>query len=348
MTVSKPEFKYQGLEELKLYLLGDQGHATRAELARRFGVHRGTITRWVESLESIGYVVDEDEHRRLFIDRRRYPTHLQLSRQESVVVMLALRLLQQYQDKPNALAVQVLQKLGVTLQQGVAPAVGQHILSMADQQRRAFLDQRSDVQRTLERLGDAWIEQRKIHLWYRPFRAKRAFEEWFHPYLLEPSAIGRSTYVIGYSELAGDIRTRKVERIEQAIVQDDTFIVGDTFDAQQLLSGAWGIWFNQDDEPTTVKLRFSAQVARRVTESRWHPSEHVEPDGAGGLIWTAQIDEEQEILWWVRSWGPACEVLEPQHLRETLIGETRQIMRQYGLHETDAADRHQRFSDIFD
>src|SRR4051812_33109170 len=102
MPLSRGEFKAQGLDEMRRLLLADRGRSTRADLSRRFKVDRATIGRWIVSLESMGYAVEEDEQRRLYIDRRRYFTHLSLSRDESVLLMIALRLLQQYLDKPNA------------------------------------------------------------------------------------------------------------------------------------------------------------------------------------------------------------------------------------------------------
>ena len=98
----------------------------------------------------------------------------------------------------------------------------------------------------------------------------------------------------------------------------------------------------------TVKLRFTGeQAVRRVSETRWHPSERKEKDSEGRLIWTAEIDEPQEMLPWIRGWGADCEVLEPKELREQIKGEVRRLMRQYEIAELAADSRHQRFNDIF-
>ena len=65
-----------------------------------------------------------DEQKRVAIDRKRYFTNLSLSRHESMVAMLALRLYQQRQDKSDRNAIEMLQKLGIALKQGIAPAAG--------------------------------------------------------------------------------------------------------------------------------------------------------------------------------------------------------------------------------
>jgi CRISPR-associated endonuclease/helicase Cas3 len=350
MPLSRGEFKAQGLDEMRRLLLADRGRETRADLSRRFDVDRATIGRWIVSLESMGYAVEEDEQRRLYIDRRRYFTHLSLSRDESVLLMIALRLLQQYLDKPNAHAVEMLHKLGLAFHQGLAPKVGGYVQDMADQQRLTLPAERPDPdrQRILELVSEAWIDSRKLQIRYSPFRGRRAFDDVVHPYMIEPSAIGRSTYLIGFSELACDIRVYKIERFaKRPLVLDERFDAPEHMDIRRLLNGAWGIWFNKDEQPTTVKLRFSSFVRKRVEESRWHPSERTEADDNGGLIWIAEIDEVKEMLPWIRGWGADCEVLEPQGLREKMIGEVRRQMRVYGIDDTDAGNRQQRFDDIF-
>jgi len=349
MTLNKVEFKAEGLDALRLYMLAQPAGIRQAELARRFGVNRSTIGRWIISLEATGFPIRWDEQKRVSIDRGRYFTHISLSRHESLVLMLALRLYQQRQDKADRNAVELLQKLGLTLREGVAPQAGEHVLALAARQRLHLLDQPSDAQRILEAVGDAWIDTRKVQIRYRPLRARRAFDDVFHPYLLEPSALSRGVYMVGYSEAAGALRIRKLERIERTpIVLAEQFAVAPTFDPLRLIGGAWGIWFDEGSTPVTVRLRFSGeQAVRRMGEERWHPSERAERDSEGRLIWTVEVDEPQELLPWVRGWGAACEVLEPPELREQLIGDVRKQMRAYGIADSDPNDRQQRFNDVF-
>lgn len=334
MGLSRGEFKAQGLDEMRRLLLADRGRETRAALSRRFNVDKATIGRWITSLETMGFAVEEDEQRRLYIDRRRYFTHLHLSRDESVLLMLALRLFQQYLDKPNAHAVEMLHKLGLAFHQGLAPEVGQYVQAMAEQQRLALPAEPTepDRQKILELVSEAWIDSRKLQIRYAPFKGRREFDDVVHPYMIEPSAIGRSTYVIGLSEQAGGIRVYKIERFtKRPLVLDERFEAPRHLDVQRLLRGAWGIWFNSDEQPTTVKLRFSAFVRKRVEESRWHPSERKELDGEGRLIWTAEIDALQEMLPWIRGWGADCEVLEPDGLRREQEREILRMAQRYGI-----------------
>lgn len=331
MMLGRAATKAEGLDRLKRYLLS--GRKTAQELASILKVDRTTLWRWRQDLERRGYEIKEDSHRRIYIDPATCPTYLKLLPQESILLLLALRLFQHYNDKPNRHAVEMLHKLGTQLHAGVAPAVGPHVVAMAEHQRGMLPDQRTDYERIFEVVGTAWLQGRKVRLFYRPLHAHRPFEEVFHIYMLEPSAIGRGTYLIGYAESVNALRVRKLERIQRPpILLDEPVTVPATFDVQQLFAGAWGVWFDEDEQPTTVTLRFSVYVARRVEETRWHPSERRVRDAEGRVIWTAEIDAVEEMLPWIRSWGADCEVLEPARVRDQLTDQLRQQARLYGLH----------------
>jgi proteasome accessory factor B len=81
---------------------------------------------------------------------------------------------------------------------------------------------------------------------------------------------------------------------------------------------AWDIIADQD--PIEVVLRFSAAVASRVREARWHPTETVAEEPGGSLLWRATVAGPIEIRLWILSWGDDVEVLEPAELREDVAG----------------------------
>jgi predicted DNA-binding transcriptional regulator YafY len=265
-----------------------------------------------------------------------------------MAVFLAGRLLARYSDKPNAHVVEALDKLGAALR-GVMPALGQHIGSTSAALRGRLPKQVGEHQRVLEKLTEAWAAGRKVQLWYRPLKSRKPFQHTFAPYFLEPSGIGYSIYAIGMAEPPSKLRTRKLERIERVVVTDEPFDVPADFDPNRLLAGAWSIWFDEDDQPTKVVLRFSGdQTVRRVRETFWHPAQQVEEDAEGRMIWTAEIDEPQEMLPWIRGWeGGTCEVLKPQELREIVMGEAARLARLYGHDKRELTDRQQAFKDIF-
>lgn len=348
--MSHAESKSELLDQVEYLLSTSATPLSKAEIARQCEVDRSTIGRLEESLIKRGVPLRYNEAGHWYIDRRAYITHVKFTHDEALSVYLASRLLARYSDKPNVHMIVALEKLGGALGR-ISQPLGKHIHETTRSLRTQLPPSPSLHQQKLEILGQAWAGGRIVDMVYRPLRAKEAFRQRFAPYFLEPSMLGFGTYAIGYSDPPGKLRTRKLERIESLILTNETFSVPSTFDPLHLLEGAWGIWFDEEDKPIPVTLRFSLNVKRRILESRWHPSQRIDPQSDGSLLWRAELDALEEFIPWVRSWGIDCEVLEPIELRQQLAGEVYQQARQYGWHVakkalTEEID-HSLFDDIF-
>ena len=78
-----------------------------------------------------------------------------------------------------------------------------------------------------------------------------------------------------------------------------------------------------------MKLRFSPSSAWRAKESRWHPTQTIEALPDGGCLMTLTVASLMEVGRWVRGWGDAIEVLEPEELRDELRREAVRLARAY-------------------
>ncbi|HJT59975.1 MAG TPA: WYL domain-containing protein, partial [Ktedonobacteraceae bacterium] len=350
-NMNHAESRSQLLDQVERLLRMSHKPLSQAEIARSCGVNRSTISRLEQSLIKRGVPLRYDEQNHWYIDRSAYVTSIKLQLDEALSVYLACRLLVRYSDKPNQHIVVALEKMAVALDT-ISRPLGNHINNTTQALRSRLPATPSHHQQILETLGQAWMEGRVVDMQYRPLHAKQPFRHRFAPYFLEPSAIGFSTYAIGYSDPPGKLRTRKLERIESIVLTNETFEIPANFDAVKLLEGAWGIWFDEEDKPTPVTLRFSQKVERRVRESHWHPSERTEPQLDGTLLWHAEIDAVEEFIPWVRSWGIDCEVFEPAELRQQMSGEAYQQAQQYGWQVSKSTSSgnpidHSLFDDIF-
>lgn len=334
--------KSERINQVERILLTSRTSLSQAQLARACRVDRATIHRLIPQMIQHEIPVRYDDQGLLYIERSAYLSTIKLRLHEAVSLFLAGRLLARYNDKPSNHTVEALSKLGTALA-GPMPVLGQHISATSNELRTRLPEQPGRQQRVLEVLADAWARSRKVQIWYRPLRAIHAVSHLFAPYFLEPSGIGLSVYAVGLAEPPGKLRTRKLERIERIVLTDESFEVPSDFDPNALLKGAWGIWFDNDDQPTRVTLRFSGiQATRRVRETVWHPSQQLSDDPEGRLIWSAEVDEPLEMLPWIRGWGADCELLEPTDLREQLRSELRRLARLYRLadqgHDPDSPD----------
>ncbi len=268
-----------------------------------------------------------------------------LQPEEAMILYLASRLFIKQSDRRNEAAEAVLLKLAniLTSDMNLSDDIYRAAKELAQRPR---VDGYEDIFRTMMR---AYIYRRKVEILYHPYKAK-PFTTTFSPYLLEPSAIGFATYAIGYSSVVDTLRTYKLERIEQAqLLPRSEYVIPDDFGGLELLRSAWSIFYGE--ETVRVLLRFHPDVARRVQETRWHPSQEIQPDHefAGYLRVAFEVADSTDLKPWIRGWGANCEVLAPEILREEMMGEARKLAFLYGWQtsRTSKDNAHSRFGDIF-
>jgi len=310
-AVRRAEGKAVRLLQVEALLLASPDGMSQAEIARRLGVHRSTIYRYLPDLEQ--FCVFETDDGRLAIEREHYPMKVRLTLHEAMALHLGARLMATRMDKHNPHAAAALRKLGLALEP-LAPFISRHLMMSADVMDSAERRHDSTYLRVLETLTRAWSDGRKVRLWYQKRPTEPAAEFVFAPYFIEPYGIGQTTYVIGLRDEPPGERTLKLERIRRAELLGDSYAVPDDFRPYEKLSGAWGIWYSEG-EPVRVVLRFCARVAGRIRETQWLPGETIEAQPDGSIVWKADVAEPREMKPWIRGWGPDCEVLEPEWLR---------------------------------
>ncbi len=182
-----------------------------------------------------------------------------------------------------------------------------------------------------------YLYRRKLALRYRPLNG-RPFETLFSIYLIEPSPVGYATYLIGYSEVSGGLRSYKLERVEEARLTGERYQIPADFKGLETLRSAWSIIYGE--QTLRVELRFSPQVRARVLETTWHPSQRVAEDAQrpGWLCWEAEVADTLDMLPWIRGWGADCEVLAPEGLREGMEQEAKKLARVYGIGNAKLGD----------
>ncbi|MBI5029473.1 MAG: CRISPR-associated helicase Cas3' [Chloroflexi bacterium] len=301
-----------------------------AELAEIMELDRRTLNNYLRTLETEGKIYKE-EGTPLWIALPFDQAQLrkfEMSPEEAMTLYLAARLYVKQNDKQNEPAQTALMKLAAAL---VGDAkVGNEIHQAAiELSRRPNDGVYNHVFRTIMQ---AYIYRRVVRVEYQPTNGK-LFATDFEPYLLEPSAIGFTTYAIGKSSIVKDLRTYKLGRIRSAALTRQEYSIPNTFPGLEILRNAWSIIHG--DELVEVILRFNPSVRERVMETRWHFSEKKQddPEKPGYLIWQAQVADTLDMLPWVRGWGADVEVEEPKELRNALVREARELAEMYKVME---------------
>ncbi len=342
--------KRDRLERIELLLRRYPDGLKEAEIADMLNFERRTTNNYLQELYAQGRIEKEGALWYLLPYRSMVLRKFELQPEEAMVLYLAARLFVKQCDQRNGAAELALLKLADVLSSdmGLGDDLRQAARELVE---RPHAPGYEDVFRTVMR---GYIYRRKVEIGYAPYRGE-PFETVISPYLLEPSAIGFATYVIGHSSIVNTLRTYKIERIRWArLLHRQEYTVPADFPGLELLRNAWSIYYG--DEVTRVVLRFHPDVARRVQETRWHPSQQLAWDESqpGYLLLTVEVADTTDLKPWIRGWGANCEALEPPDLRDELMGEARQLAHLYGWRTTtggggenqDGPD-HSRFRDIF-
>jgi proteasome accessory factor B len=296
------------LTRIQHLLYANPGGLTSRELAKLCGVSIRTIQRDLLSLEAELKIPLAQQSDRYSILEGYILPPVSFSLFEAVAVFLASRLSLRQTDENNPHVQLALDKVAKTLPSPLAEQVKKSIGAITGKvSNPAFVH-------IFEQVSIAWTAQRQMRILYRSLHSDEAKEWLLEPYFVDMTGVGYSTYVIGHAARQGKegIITFKLDRMESAEVLDRNFEVPHDLDLAKLLGGSWGIFWGDEVD---IRLKFSPNVARRVKEATWHPSQVIEDLPDGGCLFKVRVSSTLEITPWIRAWGPDVEVLEPLSLR---------------------------------
>jgi proteasome accessory factor B len=319
------------LVRIQRFLFRDPQGYRSSELASIFHVDQRTINRDLQDLQAAPFrlpLVQEpapDWRWHLMEGAQFTLPPLQLTLEQGASLYLAARLLQCAIDEPNPVIERALEALADVLPAEIGSQV-QRFVGPAEEPPPAD----RDFLEVFKVVTLGWATGRAVHIWHRSANSENVHDYRLHPYLIEASAVGYATYVIGWASWFDAVHTFKLERIQKAELTDETFDLPGDFDPVELLSTAWGIAYAEPGaELETVRLKFAPAVTRRVKESVWHTSQQIEDLPDGGCILTVEVAHAWEMKPFIRGWGPDCEVLSPLNLRRDIAEEMHQAAHIY-------------------
>ncbi len=288
---------------------------TAQAIAEQIGVSKRTVYRDLEAMQLDAELPIWQDKGRWGLESGAFLPPLALTLPEATTFFLAARVLAKATDEHDPELLSAFVKLAEIL----PPVLAEHLHATVDAYASTPRNER--FTRVLRVLAKGWADRRVVLIDYGPGvydPGKGARQTRVRPYAIEPSAHTRALYLIGFDEDRGARRTFKVERILEASLTPETF-EGRTGDIARELLAAWDVV--SDEPPVRVVVRFARDVAARVAETRWHPTQDVEQAPDGTLVWSATVSGVLEVRTWILGWGGAAEVLEPDGLRAWVADE---------------------------
>lgn len=315
--------KRQRMDRLMLLLQQRGRRWTPTELAVELGVRRETVHDYLNELRNDPQLEVCNEDGVYWMDPTQFPYNVRLTQAETLTIYLALRrFIRQTSNAPDFFVTAIQKIAGVLRHPALTGAIVEANSTLATE-RRGDAEQ-DEIWRVLLR---GWLENVPVRLHYQKGRSDELTEHLFDPYLFEPAIWSHGAYVLGWSQTRKELRTLRVERIRKAKLSTGNFTPQDALNPEDLLRGAWGIWYGET--LTRVELLFCPEVAGRVQETIWHPSQQMTVQADGSLLWTVDVAGTLEVVSWIRGWGDEVRVLAPAALRQQIAESLRRAAAQY-------------------
>ena len=162
----------------------------------------------------------------------------------------------------------------------------------------------------------------KVKLVYDSLFDKKVIETVLSPYHL--MFRNRTWYVLGKSQLHGQVRTFNLGRIKSVEKTSLYFSVSDSFDVYDHFGKAWSMI--PEGRIYDIKLRFLPKVAKNVSEVQWHCTQKNRWNEDGSVTVEFRVDGLGEIAWWILGYGDQVQILSPEALRKIVIQKAQSLI----------------------
>jgi len=309
---------------------------TLKELAREMNVSQRTIRRDLSTFQMAGFPLQETtgEYNRKFwrIARQAGQPELSFAFDEAIALYLGRHLMEPLAGTPFwEAARRAFRKIRASFGPGARDYVDKframfHQTAVGTKDYSGKTDLIDDLTQAIE-------DCRMVNITYRSLSATEAVTYDIYPYGFAYHR--NSLYVVGWAPRREQFRIWKVDRIEDAHLEDLRFERRADFDLEAHFAKSFGVFRGEGD--VHVKIRFSPRAARYVQEGTWHPSQKLTPQKDGSLLAEFDLDGTEEIKRWVLSFGKEAEVVGPEEFRSGIAEETRNVLarhtRQRGIED---------------
>lgn len=290
-----------------IYILLNKKRVTARELTEHFGVSRRTICRDIDTLSLAGIPIYTERGKgggiRLLPDfvLNKYI----LNEQEQNEILSALHGLSNIKtDNTN----QILQKLSTIFNKTTTNWLEVDFVGWSHE-NDFFND-----------LKLAILERRITRFdYYNNYGEKKLHH-------VEPIQLlfkSKSWYLKGFCRDKQGMRLYKLSRIKNLVVTEEHFVEQDSLDVS--LDSTQEHYNNQQN--ATIKLRIETEMAYRVFDDFYESM--VEKQSDGNFIVTVKWPEDNWLYNFILSFGKYVEVIEPEHLRNTIKNEAQKILEKY-------------------
>lgn len=147
-----------------------------------------------------------------------------------------------------------------------------------------------------------------------------------HPYAVKES--DQRWYLVGYSEERKACRVYALDRISSMNVLDETFMMPENFDVDELFATAFGTYIS-DTPGITIEFKAFGKEISYIRDLPLHKSQRETAAGDGFSVFSIFVSPNTNLYLEFLGHGAGIEVLSPPEIRNTMADLTRKMSALY-------------------
>ncbi|MCH3917723.1 MAG: WYL domain-containing protein [Spirochaetia bacterium] len=307
--------KGERVAQLELLLLSHPEGLRRAEIARRLGVHRSTISRYVTDLSQ--YIDVYEENNLIKIRNKNEDENIELSVYESLAFNMSAEILAQNTEFQNPHLASGLRKIALSMRV-YAPKISENIMQLAEEidkevQKKSGNSQYSSI---LDVLIDSWVSGRIVKIEQKIGEKKSETE--LAPYFIgfREDSTGRNPIsVTGRLRHTPEMVTIDISTITKAVILDQTYTIPDNLKPFKRPE-------ESDSYDSIDMVHLSLKIKEESAMNVFHGLNHDEPkieNFDGYSICTMDVENSTDLLLKIIQCGNSVEILEPENFRSRFV-----------------------------
>ncbi|MBO4409145.1 MAG: WYL domain-containing transcriptional regulator [Spirochaetales bacterium] len=324
--------KGERVAQLELILRSHPEGLRKSDIARRIGVHRSTVGRYIEELKQYSNIYEENNLVKIVPGKDEEP--LALSVYESLALNMGAELLLKNSEFRTPHLASGLRKIAMGMK-SYAPKVSGNITAIADRIEKEVSRTSARNNEMLEALIDAWVSGRIVRIVHT--RADRDNPEStvdeeteLAPYFIGfvDTDSGRNPVTVtGRLRHTAEIVTIDITRIRSVMILNETYTIPDNLKAFRRMENPASPEFVVDTIPLVLLVKQKSALNSFDTLSHGKIETEKMPDGS--LICRFVAENSIELILRIIQSGDSVEILKPEKFRAKFKDYLEKILNLY-------------------